>query len=339
MSNNKETLEEQEPAFHKDIFKEFGNVLHEAAFITERPKQIISVSPKIDIALGGGVPEGCLFIMTGPEKVGKTVTALSFAANAQKQNRYAYFGNIEGRLKKRDLLGIHGLSLDKRHFREIGSEEGNILTGEDYLAIFDKIVHNHPKSVGIIDSFSALAAEGEITGSLKDVQVMSIQKTQAKWCRRIGNVLPINNVTIVGITHQMANVSSFGSRKTKTEKSGTALKYQVDVKLEASHNEPIKQGKTQIGQKIHWKIATSAIGPPGAKVTSTLKYGRGIWREYEIAELVSDFGMVKKSGTWLILSDNEKFQGLPKFAEYLENAPERCDELEKEIFDMLDIER
>ena len=40
-------------------------------------------------------------------------------------------------------------------------------------------------------------------------------------------------VTVVGITHMMANVSSFGSRKTKTEKSGTSLKYQVDVKLKS----------------------------------------------------------------------------------------------------------
>ena len=168
---------------------------------------------------------------------------------------------------------------------------------------------------------------------------MSIQKTQAKWCRRIGNVLPINNVTVVGITHMMANVSSFGSRKTKTEKSGTSLKYQVDVKLEASHSEAVMQGDTQIGQKIHWKVVTSAIGPPGQKVQSIIKYGRGIWREFEIAELACDFGIAQKKGAWITLSDTEKFQGMPNFAQYLENNPERCIELEKEVFDTVGIER
>ena len=61
---------------NKDIIKEYGNVLHDASSITERPLEVISVGPKLDIALGGGVPEGSLFIMTGPEKVGKTVYCL-----------------------------------------------------------------------------------------------------------------------------------------------------------------------------------------------------------------------------------------------------------------------
>ena len=84
---------------NKDIIKEYGNVLHDPSSITERPLQVLSVGPKLDIALGGGVPEGSLFIMTGPEKVGKTVTALSFCANAQKDHeRPIYYANIEGRL-------------------------------------------------------------------------------------------------------------------------------------------------------------------------------------------------------------------------------------------------
>jgi hypothetical protein len=45
----------------KDILKEFGDVLLEASYIVDNPPPIISVTPKIDIALGGGVPEGCLF--------------------------------------------------------------------------------------------------------------------------------------------------------------------------------------------------------------------------------------------------------------------------------------
>lgn len=96
----------------KDIVKEYGNVVHDPSSITDQKLKIISVSPKIDIALGGGVPEGSLFIMTGPEKVGKTVTALTFCANAQQANRQIYYGNIEGRLRKRDIEGITELDSD-----------------------------------------------------------------------------------------------------------------------------------------------------------------------------------------------------------------------------------
>ena len=324
---------------NKDIIKEYGNVLHDPSVITDRPLKTLSVSPKIDIALGGGVPEGSLFIMTGPEKVGKTVTALAFCANAQEYERDVYYANIEGRLRKRDLEGIMGLDLNAETMQIISSTEGNILSAEKYLSIIDNIVHTKPGSIAVVDSFSALASESELTGDLADVQVMSVQKILAKFCRRISNALPINRVTVVGITHLMANVQKFGRGKAKIEKSGSALKYQVDVKLHASHSQPIMQGDTQIGQTVNWQVMTSAIGPPGQKVASHIKYGRGIWKEMELADLMVDFGLVVKSGSWLKLPNDEKIQGKVNLASYLEENPKEYRAFEKEVFTMVGIEK
>jgi recombination protein RecA len=323
----------------KDIVKEYGDVLHDPSYITDTEVSVIPVSPKIDIALGGGVPEGSLFIMTGPEKVGKTVTALTFCANAQDISRKVYYGNIEGRLRKRDLEGIADLSMDPKEMEIIGSTQGNILSAEKYLGIFDNLIHTQPNCICVVDSFSALSSESELTGDLTDTQVMSVQKVLAKFCRRISNVLPINKVTVVGITHLMANMSTFGRGKTKVEKSGSALKYQVDVKLHATHSQPIMQGDTQIGQTVHWQVVTSAIGAPGQKVSSHIKYGRGIWKEMELADLLVDFGLVQKSGAWFKLPNDEKVQGKNNVAKYLEDNPNEYKKLEDDIFSMVGIER
>ena len=327
----------------KDIVKEYGDVIHDPSSITDQELKILSVSPKIDIALGGGVPEGSLFIMTGPEKVGKTVTALTFCANAQQDERFVYYGNIEGRLRKRDLEGIESLSLLPQEegglMQVIQSTEGNILSAEKFLGIFDQLIHTRPRTICVIDSFSALASEAELTGDLSDQQVMSVQKVLAKFCRRIAPAIPINKTTVVGITHLMANVSSFGRGKKKVEKSGSALKYQVDVKLHATHTTPILQGETQIGQTVHWQVATSAIGPPGQKVSSHIKYGRGIWKEMELADLLVAFGLVGKSGAWLTLPNEEKLQGKNNLAKYLEENPEEYARFENDIFSMIGIER
>jgi len=322
----------------KDIIKEYGDVLHDPSSITDEILEIIPVSPKIDIALGGGVPEGSLFILTGPEKIGKTVTALTFCANAQQLKRPVYYGNIEGRLRKRDIEGIKDLQADPELLKIIGSTQGNILSAEKYLSIFDQIIHTQPETVCVVDSFSALSSDAELKGDLTDQQVMTVQKVLSKFCRRISNVLPINKVTVVGITHLMANVA-FGKGKAKVEKSGTALKYQVDVKLHASHISPIVQGDTQIGQTIHWQVVTSAIGPPGQKVDSHIKYGRGIWKEMELADLLIDFGIIKKSGAWITLPNEEKIQGQNNLAKYLEDNPDQYKEFEKTIFSMIGIER
>lgn len=328
---------------NNDIIKEYGDVIHNANYITDNAPPVISVSPKIDIGLGGGVPEGSLFIMTGPEKCGKTTAALTFCANAQKTKedyvRKTFYGNIEGRLKKRDLEGIKDLCLDAELFEIIGSTQGNILSGEGYVSIFDKIIHTIPHAICVVDSFSALSAEAELTGDIADVQVMSIQKTLAKFTRRFANVLPINRVTLVGITHLMANVQSFGRGKSKVEKSGNALKYACDVKLHCTHITPLMQGDTQIGQHVHWQIVTSAIGPPGQKVTSTIKYGQGIWKEYEVAELAKDFSLLKKKGTWFTLPNGATAQGINKVAQYLEENPEVYEELKQQIFEMVGISK
>jgi len=323
----------------KDIVKEYGDVVHDPSSIIDQDLRLISVSPKLDIALGGGVPEGSLFIMTGPEKIGKTVTALAFCANAQSDKRVVYYGNIEGRLRKRDIEGINGLSTDPNLLKIIGSTQGNILSAEKYLSIFDQLIHTEPNSICVIDSFSALSSDAELTGDLSDTQVMSVQKVLAKFCRRISNVLPINKVTVVGITHLMANINKFGRGKTKVEKSGSALKYQVDVKLHATHTSPIMQGDTQIGQTVHWQVITSAIGAPGQKVSSHIKYGRGIWKEMELSDLLVDFGTVIKSGAWLTLPNGEKLQGKNNLAKYLEENPEEYSTFEDQVFEMVGIER
>jgi len=323
----------------QDIIKKYGDVIHDASSIMEREIHILSVSPKIDIALGGGVPEGSLFILTGPEKAGKTVTALTFCANSQKLKRKIYYGNVEGRLRGRDMAGIKELDRDPKIFKLIESRAGNILSAEKYLSIFDELVATVPESVCVIDSFSALASENELTSDLSDHQVMTVQKVLAKFCRRIAPALPINRVTVVGITHLMANVSTFGRGKARVEKSGTALKYQTDVKLHASHTTPILQGDSQVGQTVHWQVVTSAIGPPGQKVSSHIKYGRGIWKEMELADLMVDFGIVKKSGTWLMLPNEKKIQGKVNLAKHLEDNPEEYTEFENNIFSLVGIER
>jgi recombination protein RecA len=324
----------------KDIIKEYGDVLLEASHIVDNPPPLISVSPKIDIALGGGVPEGCLFIMTGPEKVGKTVHALQFCRNAQKvatesgESRNIYYGNIEGRLKKRDIEGVKGLDYSSENFRIVGSQKGNILSGEKYLGIFDNIIHNEPHAVCVVDSFSALASEAELVNDIRDVQVAAMNRYLSKFTRKFANVLPINRVTLVGITHLMANIQKFGAGKSKVEKSGNALKYAQDVKLWATHKEKLMQGDTQIGQKVHWIVENSAIGAPGQKVTSVIKYGIGLWNEYELAELAKDFGLVEGK-TWLTLPNGEKVQGMANFAKYLEDNENYYEELKSQVFEML----
>lgn len=319
------------------LAKTFGGVVQNSDYIMGQRKQIVSVSPAIDIALGGGIPEGSMVVLTGDPKIGKTVTALSFCANAQKQGRKIYFGNIEGRIKERDLLGIDGLKLDGESLKIITSTQQKILNGEDFLGIFDNIISAIPKSVSVIDSFSALCSKKEMENDFNDSEVAPIQKKLAKFCKKISNILPINNTIVIGITHQMANINPM-ARTSKIEKSGTALQYQTDVKLKALMMTHLYEGSKEdgkvIGQTVKWQVMTSAIGPPGMKFESHIKFGHGIWKEMELIDAAVEFGIVKKSGSWFEW-DGDKVQGKGKLSAILECEPEKYEALKKEVYDIL----
>jgi recombination protein RecA len=311
----------------EDVVKNFGDdIILTGNAIVDRKSVIIPVSPSLDIVLNGGIPEGSFVVLTGQPKCGKTTTSLDFAATAQrpeyqgalKTPREVYYLNIEGRLKKRDLEGIPGLNLDRFHV--IGSQQGKILHAEEYLQIAEKIINEIPGSVLIIDSYSALCTEAEITSDMDKMQRADGAKLLAKFCRKVANVIPVNKNIVIGITHLMGNPTGYGAEF--KEKSGQAIAYQTDIKLRAKTFKPwtLSADSTQIGQEIEWQVICSALGPPGGNITSYIRYGQGIDKYMEAITLASDMGIIHKGGAWYTLTaleDKPKFQGAEKVRQYL----------------------
>lgn len=325
----------------EDVVKNFGDdIILDGNAIVDKKNTIIPVSPSLDIILNGGIPEGSFVVLTGQPKCGKTTTSLDFAATAQKpeykgdlkDTREVYYLNIEGRLKKRDLEGIPGLNLEKFHV--IGSQQGKILHAEEYLQIAEKIINEVPGCVLIIDSYSALCTEAEITSEMDKMQRADGAKLLAKFCRKVANVIPVNKNIVIGITHLMGNPTGYGAEF--KEKSGQAIAYQTDIKLRAKTFKPwtLSADSTQIGQEIEWQVICSALGPPGGNITSYIRYGQGVDKYMEAITLASDMGLIHKGGAWYTLTglpDKPKFQGTEKVRQYLLDNEPAYNELVKNI--------
>ena len=294
----------------EEVNKNFGDgIVLTANAVLDTEVLNVPVSPSLDIILNGGVPEGSFVVFTGQPKCGKTTTSLYLAANAQqpqyaygsfKDGREVYYLNIEGRLKKRDLEGIPHINLDKFHV--ISSQQGKILHAEEYLQIAEKIINQIPGSVVIIDSYSALCTEAEITSDMNKMQRADGAKLLAKFCRKVANVIPVNKNIVIGITHLMGNPTGYGAEF--KEKSGQAVAYQTDIKLRAKRFTPWKVGKedTQIGLEVEWQVVTSALGSPGGNIVSHLRYGEGIDKHMELFSLAVDIGLINKGGAWYTFS-------------------------------------
>lgn len=329
------------------VIKDFGtDIILSGSSVVDRKSIVIPVSPSLDMILNGGIPEGSFVVLTGQPKCGKTTTSLAFSATAQqkeyqgdlKKPRHVYYLNIEGRLKKRDLEGIPGLDLDR--FDVIGSQQGKILHAEEYLQIAERIINEEPGSILIIDSYSALCTEAEITSDMDKMQRADGAKLLAKFCRKVANVIPVNKNIVIGITHLMGNPTGYGAEF--KEKSGQAIAYQTDIKIRAKSFSPwvLSSDSTQIGQEIVWQAVCSALGPPGGTITSYIRYGQGIDRYTELIVLGSDMGLINKGGAWYtldFLTEKPKFQGTEKVRNYLIENPEAYEKLYLEVKNMMGI--
>lgn len=330
----------------ESITKDFGtDIILSGNSVMDKESIVIPVSPSLDIILNGGIPEGSFVVFTGQPKCGKTTTSLDFAATAQKEEysstspRNVYYLNIEGRLKKRDLEGIPGINLDK--FNIIGSQTGKILHAEEYLQIAERIINEDPGSVMIIDSYSALCTEAEITSDMDKMQRADGAKLLAKFCRKVANVIPVNKNIVIGITHLMGNPTGYGAEF--KEKSGQAIAYQTDIKIRAKSFKPwlLSSDNSQIGQEVEWQTLCSALGPPGGNITSYIRYGQGIDKHTELICLAVDMGLINKGGAWYTLDfmndEKPKFQGTEKVRQFLIDNPGTYENLYKELKSMMGI--
>lgn len=306
--------------------KEFGNnVFLSASNLLEEEKEVISVSPTVDLMLGGGIPSGSFMVVTGRYKLGKTSMCLHIAGKAQKKGFKVYYFNVEGRLKKRDILGIPGLDTSEEMFTIVGSHKDKILNAEDYLKILMSYIETKDKCVFIFDSFSQLCSAGRHAAEVGDRFRDDVPLMLASLTKRAANILPVRDNILIGITHIIANQGH--GMSPWSESSGQKIQYAADIKVKATHATDYIVSDKQVGQIVHWECDTSAIGPPGAKTSSLLRYGEGIDEYYDLLATCIDIGIVNKGGSWLTMPNGEKVQGIEKGRNYLKDNPDTYKEL------------
>jgi recombination protein RecA len=322
-------------ALEKILKKKYGDIFLSADKITQREKVIIPVSPKLDIGLSGGIPEGSWFIISGNPKLGKSSLALTFCATAQKEEhgaRKCYYLDAEGRLEKKILSGIKGLQQDK--LTVIKSSQGNILSAEKFLTIAEQIIKNEPNIVLVIDSASAMCSQSEMDSEeIKGTGRNNGPKLLAEFTRKLANVVPVQNTIIIIIQHMIANTSGYGP--SLMEDGGNKIKFQCDAKLRGrTFTKWEDNSKKQIGQIVTWDVVYSALGAPGATVESYIRYGQGIDDAWELIDIAIDLDLIEKGGSWFtikFLPEEVKLQGQNKVWQYFKDNTQDFDELKKQI--------
>ncbi len=313
------------------IKKKYGDGLFSSGQdLIDRPKEIISVSPRIDLLTNGGITSSSWISVIGPAKWGKTSLILRMAERAQKHGYLIVYANIENRLKEMNLVGTSGLDYkNEDKFLILQSTKEILLDGEKYLDIMEHLLKSREKIFLIGDSFSSLAHPKQMTEGVGTHTRGGMGVLASQFINNVSPVVNSHGHIIANILQQYSNTGGFG--KLKNTGGGSKVIYQSDTTLEAVKKVELKDGDKIFGQCVTWDIDCSSLGAtPGTKVDSYIKYGTGVYAEMELVDMASEVDIIEKSGAWLNYGDL-KIQGKANFSKLLEDDKKLYDEIYKKV--------
>jgi len=327
-------------SFDQFLKRQYGEgILTKADVIAQKPKNVLKTSLSLDIALSGGIPEGKVALISGKPKAGKTYLSLGILNNAINAGREAFYLNIERRCTTEQVQQVCGENINK--LKWIESTAQSILTAEDWLTILERALKDHPGAVVVVDSLAQLSTmveQSESLGANKDMA--GTPKLTSSFFRRMSDIIDINNNILIFISHMITNRDP-ASRKKWVEKGGVGIQYACSVWINATWFELWKTNKdtNEIdGQNIHLKIICSALGKPYIPCAVPIRYGAGVDNAMDVAVNAENLGLIEKAGAWYSIpmfksSDDAipKWQGMASLCGFLNENPEKLEELEAEV--------
>ena len=315
------------------LCKKYGNVIESGTKVLESLEtyETISVSPALDMALGGGLREGQVVVMTGDPKTGKTTTALYAAAKAQAKGKKVYYLNTEGRLTKQNFRGIKGLDVDAIQIVQ-ATDDTPIVSAETYLNIMERLLKEEENLFLICDSTSNMVPQDEIDGEIRTGVRNALPRLLSMFFKRISGDVSRMKAIAVFITHNIANTGGSRFAPSKMADCGNMLQFQAGTNMIITHRgkwEVPKESGNHVGQVANWVIKTSAAGgTPMSTAASWIRYGVGIDESQEIAQIATDFALIQAKGAWDTVSCLVDNKDNPIIKKYLVDKEVNFDDLE-----------
>ncbi len=300
-----------------------GSVMKMGDSPRDKIPSISTGSLGLDIALGiGGLPQGRIVEIYGPESAGKTTLTLEVLAQAQKDGSPCAFIDAEH-------------ALDPQYAEALGVDVDNLIlsqpdTGEQALEIAETLVRSGVIKCLIIDSVAALVPKAEIEGEMGDSHVGLQARLMSQALRKLTGAIKHSNCLVIFINQIRMKIGvMFGNPETTS--GGNALKFYSSVRLDIRRTGAVKNGEDVIGNETRVKIVKNKVAPPFRKAEFQILYGQGINSTGEIIAFGVELGLIDKAGAWYSVDGQKIGQGMNNSVQYLNENTDLRDRIEKEI--------
>ena len=321
-ANKKKALELALSTIEKQFGK--GAIMKMDGDQTVKTPVISTGSLGIDLALGvGGIPQGRIIEIYGPESSGKTTLTLHIAAECQKQGGTVAFIDAEH-------------ALDTAYASKLGVDIPNTLisqpdNGEQALEIADMLVRSGAVNLLIVDSVAALTPRAEIEGDMGDSHMGLQARLMSQALRKLTGSISKSNCTVIFINQLRMKIGvMFGNPETTT--GGNALKFYSSVRLDIRRIGAIKKTDGEvIGNRTRVKVVKNKVAPPFKQIEFDIMYGEGISQEGDILDLAVEEKIVEKAGAWFSYNNGKIGQGRENSKTFLKENPEIREEIKVKV--------
>ncbi|MDC0932867.1 recombinase RecA [Arcobacteraceae bacterium] len=285
----------------------------------------------LDLALGiGGLPQGRVVEIYGPESSGKTTLTLHAIAECQKAGGVCAFIDAEH-------------ALDTAYAKNLGVDIDNLLVsqpdyGEQALEILETLVRSGAVDLIVVDSVAALTPKVEIDGDMDDMQVGVQARLMSKALRKITGIMHKMNTTVIFINQIRMKIGMTGYGSPETTTGGNALKFYSSVRLDIRRIASLKQAEEVIGNRTKVKVVKNKVAPPFKVVEFDIMFGSGVSKMGELIDYGVKMDIIDKAGAWFSYNDGKIGQGKENSKQFLLDNPEIANEIEEKILLSMGIE-
>jgi recombination protein RecA len=310
----------------QSIEKQFGKGAIMKLGAEEVKEKIPAISTgclSLDLALGiGGIPQGRIIEIYGPESSGKTTLTLHIAAECQKSGGTVAFVDAEH-------------ALDTSYAAKLGVDIPNTLisqpdSGEQALEIADMLVRSGAVNLLIVDSVAALTPKAELEGDMGDSHMGLQARLMSQALRKLTGSISRSNCTVIFINQLRMKIGvMFGNPETTT--GGNALKFYASVRMDIRRIGAIKEGEDVTGSRTKVKIVKNKVAPPFKETEFDIMYGEGISQTGDLLDLATNEGIIEKSGSWYAYNNNKIGQGREQSKAFFKENKELMKEIRQKV--------
>lgn len=261
----------------------------------------------------GGFPRGHIVELFGDESTGKTTIALSAIVKAQEMNEIGVLMDFEQTFHKGYAEKI-GIDTDPKKF--VVTQPMHFQQGARQIK--DIMINLRPAII-VVDSIAAMIPREYLEGEVDDAARVGLHANlMSKFCALISKYVKASNTCLL-FTNQLRSVikkNKYQSGPDEETTGGRAFRYYTSlrVKLRKSTVEHVdvqskitgKKEKEPINVTVKAQVAKSKIDLPYRAAPIYIRFGEGIDNILSMIELGTNIGIIKKSGTFLSIYQNDQ---------------------------------